>query len=82
MSKRIVILALGAVTAFGMLGGVAGAQTACEEQGRDNGTATGPVHTADEIGETTPAAPVTEPVLHDTVEPLTCEVGPEIIPAG
>lgn len=74
MKQRVIVLALGALAALGLLGGgVAGAQTACQERGRQDGTLTGPVHTVDELGETTPAAEVTELVLHDTVEPLTCD---------
>lgn len=68
------LAATGALVVAGLVvPATASAQTACEEMNRNNGPLTGPVHTVDVIGEQTPAAPVTELILHDTVEPLTCE---------
>jgi hypothetical protein len=34
------------------------------------------LHEVDQIGESTPAAPVTELVIHDTLEPIACEALP------
>lgn len=62
----------GALVIAGLVVPATASATACSEAGRPDGPLTGPVHTADQLGEQTPAAPATEVVLHDTVEPLTC----------
>jgi len=73
MSRRITILTLSALTAFGLLGGVAGAQPEDQPKCPDQKVGT-TIHEAEEPFAGTPAADAAELVLHQTAEPLACSL--------
>ncbi len=72
MRKRISTLAVAALLAFGMLGGVAAAAEEgpkCPDQ-----TVGSTIHDAEEPFEGTPLGGTADLVLHQTAEPLACSL--------
>lgn len=70
MKTRLALVG-GAVAVTGLLAGTAPLAFAGPKCSNTGATA---AHTVEDVANLTPAGPVTEPVIHDTVEPVLCSL--------